>query len=280
MCGQLDPAELVNAIAAFRKGNPQPLLAIADDHRPGSGDPGNPSEFSAGATSATACSDQDFVWNRTDPIAVRERKYRAALAALPPNAFAPFSKRSWVTYLYEGCLMWPAPDRFVPAVPANATFPNLPTLMLVGDSDTAVPREVSETLHAEFPHATFVLVAGAGHPVAGPAWGHCAAELVGSDVRLAQDHRLVVREDPADLSRCPTAHARIREEDDEPNAAEGGCRRPVVPGLSLYHRRWHRRHGHERPGDRPGDHRRRDAGIPHGHGDHRVVFGSHGIPDG
>jgi pimeloyl-ACP methyl ester carboxylesterase len=78
----------------------------------------------------------------------------------------------------DGCLGWPAPDRFEPAVPAGAEFPEVPTLILAGDSDTIVPRELVETLHAEFPDAAFVTVAGAGHPVTGPAWGDCAPGLV------------------------------------------------------------------------------------------------------
>ena len=55
----------------------------------------------------------------------------------------------------------------------------VPTLILAGDDDTIVPVEVVATLRNEFPLATFVMVAGAGHPVARSAWGECAAQLVG-----------------------------------------------------------------------------------------------------
>jgi pimeloyl-ACP methyl ester carboxylesterase len=181
LCGQIDPAQMLIAVASFRNGNQQPLLRLADLHAsaPG-GQARDPNDFSVGDNIAAFCNDQDFVWDRTDPVAVRRRKFDAAVAGLPDDAFSPFSLRSWIAVASPGgCLAWPAPDRFEPAVPANAVFPDVPTLILAGDSDTIVPPVVVETLHDELPHATFVTVAGAGHPVTAPAWGDCAEALVG-----------------------------------------------------------------------------------------------------
>jgi pimeloyl-ACP methyl ester carboxylesterase len=179
-CGQIPPAQLVGAVSSFRSGRPDELLRLAKLHGRGPLTVGPaPTDFSAGDNIAAFCNDQDFVWNRSAPIGVRARKFRAALAALPAAAFAPFSKRGWSEFSWPaGCLWWPAPDRFEPAIPDGAAFPDVPTLILAGDSDTIVPRDVVETLGDEFPDAAFVTVAGAGHPVAGLAWGHCAAELV------------------------------------------------------------------------------------------------------
>jgi len=179
VCGDLDPAEIVGAADRFRKGNPTPLLRIAADRPMYDFGAGDASQFSLGDNIAAQCNDQDFVWNRDDPIPVRQRKYRAALAAFRnANPFTPFSVGSWVTYLPEPCMDWPAPERFVPAIPAHASFPDVPTLILAGDADVVVPPVVVRTLRAEFPHAAFVVVAGAGHPVTGPAYGTCGAELV------------------------------------------------------------------------------------------------------
>jgi pimeloyl-ACP methyl ester carboxylesterase len=179
-CGQIDPVELMGAISSLRRGNRQPLLRIADLHALTPPDRGpDPVDFSAGDNFAAFCNDQDFVWERTDPMSVRIAKFREAVAAFRPDAFAPFTVGGWMAFTQpDGCLGWPAPDRFEPAVPAGAELPGVPTLILAGDSDTVVPRELVETLHAEFPGAAFVTVAGAGHPVVGPAWGSCAAELV------------------------------------------------------------------------------------------------------
>ena len=181
VCGQIDPAQVMAAVAASRRGDLDPLLRLADLYAGGPGAVArDPSDFSAGDNIAAFCNDQDFVWERTDPIDVRRRKFAAALRDLPPQAFEPYSRDGWNGFTSPGaCLTWPAPDLFEPAVPADAEFPDVPTLILAGDSDTIVPPVVVETLHEEFPNATFVTVAGAAHPVTGPAWGDCAAELVG-----------------------------------------------------------------------------------------------------
>lgn len=179
-CGQIAASQLLSAVTSFRRGRPDALLRLAKVHSRGPlAIPPAASDFSAGDNIAAFCNDQDFVWNRSDPVGVRARKFRAALATLPDDAFAPFSKQGWSAFSWPaGCLLWPAPDRFEPAIPHGVVFPDVPTLILAGDSDTIVPSEVVETLRAEFPDAAFVTVAGAGHPVAGPAWGHCAAALV------------------------------------------------------------------------------------------------------
>jgi pimeloyl-ACP methyl ester carboxylesterase len=181
MCGQIDSALMLNAVAGFRRGNPDDLLRIADQHPRGPfGRAPDPAVYSDGDNIAAFCNDQDFVWDRSDPIDVRRREFRAALAALPDDAFAPFSRRGWNTFAWPGgCLRWPAPDRFEPVLPAGAQFPDVPALILAGDSDTVVPPELVETLHDELPHANFVTVAGAAHPVAGPARRDCASELIG-----------------------------------------------------------------------------------------------------
>jgi pimeloyl-ACP methyl ester carboxylesterase len=129
---------------------------------------------------AALCNDQNFVWDRSDPVDVRRAKFRAAVAAFDPDAFAPFSVRGWTAFIQpEACLTWPGPDRFEPVVPDAATArASVPTLILAGDSDTIVPVEVVGTLRDRFPRAAFVTVAGAGHPVARAAWGDCAAQLV------------------------------------------------------------------------------------------------------
>jgi len=181
LCGQTAPSAVVDAATSLRAGNAQPLLRLAAVHSRGPlARPPDASVFSAGDNIAAFCNDQDFVWERTDPLGVRARKLRAAVAAMPRDAFDPFTVAGWRAFTTPaGCLTWPAPDRFEPAVPPDAPFPDVPTLILAGDSDTTVPPEVVATLRDELPDADFVTVAGAGHPVAGVAWGHCAAELIG-----------------------------------------------------------------------------------------------------
>jgi pimeloyl-ACP methyl ester carboxylesterase len=180
LCGQIAPATMMTAAASLRAGDAAPLLRLAGVHSRGPlSRPPPVTDFSVGDNIAALCNDQDFVWDRSDPIGVRAGKFHTAVAALPVDAFAPFSIRGWNAFAHPaGCLRWPAPDRFEPAVPAGAVFPDIPTLILAGDSDTIVPPGIVAHLRTEFPGASFVTVAGAGHPVTGSAWGHCAAELV------------------------------------------------------------------------------------------------------
>jgi pimeloyl-ACP methyl ester carboxylesterase len=174
-----NPTDLVAAAAAFRKGDSRPLLDLAAKNPLWGLGGGDPDVFSVGDNMAAQCNDADFVWGRTDPIDLREEKFEAALGALPADTFEPFSVDGWIGYGWPDiCIGWPAPNRFEPAVPPAAVFPDVPTLILAGDIDAIVPIEQVQSLKLEFPHATFVVVAGGGHPVTGPAWGHCAAELV------------------------------------------------------------------------------------------------------
>ncbi len=141
------------------------------------GDSGDPAEFSFGDNAAAFCNDADFVWKRTDPLPVRRAKYRAARASLPAHFFGPFSPRPWTTlYTSDYCLKWPAPDRFVPAVPPGATVTGVPVLLIVGDLDTVVPRANTAALRQVFPGARLVTVQGAAHPATG--WSSCAHDIV------------------------------------------------------------------------------------------------------
>jgi pimeloyl-ACP methyl ester carboxylesterase len=142
-------------------------------------DSGDPAFFSAGDNAAAQCNDADFVWEREDPIDVRQHKFETALAALAPDTFAPFTVDGWQDYGWSDiCIGWPAPDRFEPAISPGAAFPTVPTLILAGDIDAIIPVEQVQSLQNEFQDAIFVVVRGAGHPVTGLAWGPCAAELV------------------------------------------------------------------------------------------------------
>jgi pimeloyl-ACP methyl ester carboxylesterase len=174
-----NPVDLIAAAAALRAGDPQPLLDLAADNPLWGLGSGDPEDFSSGDNAAAQCNDADFVWDRSDPIDVRQSKFDEAMAALASDQFAPFSVPGWIAYGWPDiCLEWPAPNRFEPVIPEGTVFPKVPTLILAGDIDSIIPVEQVSGLRALFPGAEFVVVAGAGHPVTGSAWGHCAAELV------------------------------------------------------------------------------------------------------
>lgn len=180
--GALNSGEIAAAEDARRAGDPLPLLRLAAESPVWPGDSGDPRDFSFGNNAAAFCNDADFVWERTDPRAVRRQKYEQAIRDFPRDHFAPFTRGAWTTlYTSDWCLKWPAPDRFEPAVPPGATVRDVPVLLIVGDLDTDVPMENTEALLEVFPQATFVEVAGAGHTTVG--WSGCAHEIVNRFLR-------------------------------------------------------------------------------------------------
>jgi pimeloyl-ACP methyl ester carboxylesterase len=178
----LNQGELAAAAQSLDRGDTVPMLRLAGETLLFPFEPADPTEDSAGDNAAVFCNDQDFVWKRTDSVPVRRAKYQTALARLGPRAFAPFSPRSWTRhFLSNYCLLWPAPDRFSPAVPKGATVTGVPTLIMSGDLDTNVPTAITRQLLRVFPDATWLPVAGAAHPSAG--WSPCAADAVHEFVR-------------------------------------------------------------------------------------------------
>ncbi len=160
----LNPGQLAAASDALEAGDEQPLVRLAAELFFEGGEPDDPAFFSAGDNAAVFCNDADFVWQRGDPIGVRRAKYARALDGLGRHRFAPFSKQAWATYwIPDFCLLWPAPDRFTPAVPRGAKVMGVPTLLIGGERDINVPSETTRSLVRVFPEATFVNFAGALH---------------------------------------------------------------------------------------------------------------------
>jgi hypothetical protein len=131
---------------------------------------------------AAFCNDADQVWRRTDPVRVRRDRYRDALQALGPDAFAPYSPTAWTGhFLTDYCMLWPAPDRFTPAIQKGETVTGTPVLILSGDRDPLVPTDITLELLRIFPEAHVLPAAGAAHPAAG--WSDCARNAVHEFVR-------------------------------------------------------------------------------------------------
>lgn len=158
-------SQLLDAAASvLEHGDPGAFLQLIHDVGFWPGDSGPASSYSAGLSAAAGCNDQDFVFDRTDPTTVREGKLRDAVAALPPDAFEPVSVAGWMEYQWpQGCLDWPAPDRFEPVIPAGVTLPDIPVLVLSGDIDGIVISDNARAVAAAFPHATFAAVRNVDH---------------------------------------------------------------------------------------------------------------------
>ncbi len=116
----------------------------------------------------------------------RKEEYAEAVAALPPNYFAPFSKAPPTGLLFSNfgkdCLWWQMPTPSSPVVLRHSVYPEVPTLVLDGDLDNQVP--FVEARANLFPHSTFFTITGAGHLTIG--WSQCSLNLVSEFVETLQ----------------------------------------------------------------------------------------------
>jgi pimeloyl-ACP methyl ester carboxylesterase len=182
--------ELVAAATSLRQGDPAPLLRLGAEGffpYPG-GDNGDPTVFSRGAQSATACVDASEAWNWHAAVPGRQGQYNDTVKQLPSDYFAPFSKAAATGNLFSrdgaDCLWWQKPTPSSPVTPPQPTYPNVPTLVLDGDMDNQVPLEEVTQVAALFPGSTLVAVAEAGHETV--FWTHCAENLASQFIETLQ----------------------------------------------------------------------------------------------
>ena len=182
--------EVLAAAESLRRSDSGPLLRLGAEG-PGpfvGGDYGDPTSFSAAAQFATSCVDHDQAWKWSSPVAERKAQYAAAVADLPADYFAPFSRAAATGRLFSwfgrDCLYWQKPTPSSPVAPLQATYPFVPTLVLSGDMDRTVPLEETSQVAALFPGSTFLPVAAAGH--GSVFWSDCAAHLAAEFIETLQ----------------------------------------------------------------------------------------------
>ena len=145
--------------------------------------------YSEGLYVAVSCNDYPQPYSVTAPFAKRERQLRRSYADLrrrTPDVFSPFSVREWTTSpygYYDSCLRWPSPSRRVPAIPDDATYPDVPTLVLAGDLDSLTSPEGARDTAAAFPRSTYVEVANTTHVTALVDFDTCTSLLARRFVR-------------------------------------------------------------------------------------------------
>ena len=177
----LNTGEILAAGSALFRGDALPLLRLAAEQnfQLDFSSNGNPANFSAGASDATGCVDMSEHWAWSEPVSKRQEQYAAAIDALPPWYFLPFSKDVVTAPLYDflgsACVWWEKPTASSPIAPAKARFPHVPTLVLSGDIDQRVPLELTREYAELYPNSIFVPVAEATHGAF--MWSTCAANL-------------------------------------------------------------------------------------------------------
>ncbi len=113
----------------------------------------------------TNCSESNLPWSpATKPGAGRRRALKRRVAALGPDAFAPWGAAVVVANsLADQCLSWPAVAN---PPPVSATpGPAVPTLVLNGQEDLRTPVEDGAGVASGYPGAQQLVIPYAGHSV-------------------------------------------------------------------------------------------------------------------
>jgi pimeloyl-ACP methyl ester carboxylesterase len=179
-------AEIAAASTALSQGDPVPVLRLAAEgwyplccQEPPDPPPPPPVDFSLGNYVTTFCADNHWAWNWNSPIDQRVMQHEAALAAASPDLFSPFlgSEAAESTFLTAPyCIRWPNPTGSEPIAPPSPTYPDVPTLVIVGDLDNVVPIQQATWMAGLFPNSEYVEFPGAFHGAA--FWSSCALGLV------------------------------------------------------------------------------------------------------
>lgn len=163
-------ARLPGALAAARAGDPAALLRL---RRIAQGPRSPASELSFGLNVVTGCQDAALPYSLGAAPAARAALASAALAAIPPSDYAPWSAEAVRSSSYvDDCLLFPATP--APA-PSSGPLPSVPTLLLAGRLDVRTPLENARDLKALVPGAQLVAVPGNGHDVVDTDATGCAS---------------------------------------------------------------------------------------------------------
>lgn len=136
--------EILAAGTSLSQWDPGPLLRLGAEVTPWITDYGDPTVFTQGDYVAAMCVDFHEPWEWSNTIPQREEQFANAISELSPDFFGPFSHAAGANLgvsLEKQCLWWQKPTPSSPVAPLQATYPNVPTLVMSGDMDTLVASE-------------------------------------------------------------------------------------------------------------------------------------------
>ena len=234
--------DLPAAMRALARGDRAPMLRLAADHVSMDAYGGSPAGYSWGDFMAVSCHDYPTIWDTRGTYAERRAQLDAAIAALRPNAFAPFPNPVWLHSLYEhqlvyGCLKWPRPAIDDPALPSGPR-PDLPVLVTNGEFDQSTPAHDARLVARHWPNSTLVIVRNTVHITALADWQSCASVVRPAVHPDARRGRHVVRADDAADERRRPVPGRTWPARPRPGPAARGTTRPPATGRR---RGWPRR---------------------------------------
>lgn len=168
-------ALLPGALAAAAGGDAAPLLRLMPA---AAGAPFSAAELSSGLNMATVCADTRLPFGLDDDVATRRAKMAAALDAIDPASYQPFSRETVLDgSVAADCTLWPSDAGA--ARPSSAPLPDVPALILSGGFDQRTPTEGAQQLRALLPSSDLVVVRGTGHDTIDSDGSGCIARALG-----------------------------------------------------------------------------------------------------
>ena len=141
----------------------------------------DPASVSFAQLVAATCHDYPHPFDISAPPQQRQAEYDRALAAIDREDFSPFTPAAWFQsgiWAAPACLGWPADPTAGPPLQGRQ-LPDVPVLVQSGDLDTNTPIEQGRRAAAQFPRATFAVIANAGHiPDTAPCGAAMAIDFI------------------------------------------------------------------------------------------------------
>jgi pimeloyl-ACP methyl ester carboxylesterase len=182
--GDVNPtlrAELPAALTSARKGDSAPLIRLwaRSADLISLGRQAADADFNDAVFAATLCEEGIFPWDRAAGVTARSQQINAYAKSLGEGAFSPFDSTTALTSAVVSlCAGWPVVSpAFTPAGP----LPDVPTLVIDGQSDVRTPLEDAVAVKSLIPSAQVLAVPFTGHSALASDLGDegCAARAVG-----------------------------------------------------------------------------------------------------
>jgi pimeloyl-ACP methyl ester carboxylesterase len=179
LAGDFSPplrAEFIPAVRAAAGGDSAALARLLT-RAEGLGEEGSAGGVDGQLYVTTTCEDEAFPWSRADSPGSRLSEARAQVNALPRSTFAPFTAGNALDLSpIEACAFWPYAT---PAPPVDASpLPNVPALILSGESDLRTPASGALEVAAQIPDSHLLVVPYAGHSVLTSEPSSCASDAL------------------------------------------------------------------------------------------------------
>ena len=169
-------AEFIPAVRAAADGDSAALARLLT-RAEGLGEEGAGGGIDSQLYLTTTCEEGAFPWSRADSPRSRLSEARAQVDALPRSTFAPFTAANALDLSAIGaCAFWPY---VTPAPPVDASpLPNVPALILSGESDLRTPASGALEVAAQIPDSHLLVVPYTGHSVLTSEPSTCASDAL------------------------------------------------------------------------------------------------------